>query len=466
VLAVGAMRFAIALDPGEVPLIEQARIDRVVLLFAIIASTVALCGFAILPALRGSRADLRGAMRDEARAGGSKRQRRARSALLVAEVAASIVLLVGAGLLVRSFAALNAVDPGLETNNILTARLNLPTPAYRDPVRQIAFYDEVIQRLRDLPGVRAAAGTSEPPVVGFRMTRSVEIEGYTFDAAERDDVEYRAVTPGYFEALSVNLIAGRTFTPADRAGGQPVIMINEVMARRYWADPNPVGGLVRFQEDGPWFEVIGITGSVRQNGLDSDEEPAIYAPFAQKDWAWLTWMTLLVRTDGEPLALARAVQDVVWSVDPSLPIQEITTLESVFAESIGRQRFTTSLLALFASLSVALGGIGVYGVIGYAVTQRRREIGVRMALGAARSRVVASVVREGLELAALGAAIGLAVALLATRALSGLVFGVTTSDPVAYAGSVALVLLLAAIASWLPARRAARIEPVRVLRDG
>jgi predicted lysophospholipase L1 biosynthesis ABC-type transport system permease subunit len=243
-------------------------------------------------------------------------------------------------------------------------------------------------------------------------------------------------------------------------------MVNEAMARRYWPDANPVGGRVRFEDDGPWYEVVGIAGAVRHQGLDREEDPAIYAPFAQKDWAWLTWMTLLVRTDDDPLAFARDVQEVVWSIDPSLPIQEIATMEAVFADSIGRQRFTTSLLALFALMSVALGAIGVYGVIGYAVTQRRREIGVRMALGAARARVVAGIVREGMQLAAIGVVIGLALALLAARALRGLVFGVTLADPVAYGGAVTLILILVALASYLPARRAARIEPVKVLRDG
>jgi predicted permease len=465
-LAAGAIKLAIALDPGDVPLIQGARLDRTVLLFAAVASAIALCGFAILPALRGARADLRGAMRDDARGGGSTRQKKARSALLVAEVAASIVLLVGAGLLVRSFVALNAIDPGLETEGVLTARLNLPTPAYADPARQVAFYEEAIERLRATPGVMAAAGTSEPPVVGYFMTRSIVIDGYSFAPGERDDVQYRAVTPGFFETLRVDLVAGRTLTVADRAGSTPVIMVNEAMARRYWPDANPVGGRVRFEDNGPWYEVVGIAGAVRHQGLDREEDPAIYAPFAQKDWAWLTWMTLLVRTDGDPLAFARDVQEVVWSIDASLPIQEMATMEAVFADSIGRQRFTTSLLALFALMSVALGAIGVYGVIGYAVTQRRREIGVRMALGAARARVVAGIVREGMQLTAIGIVIGLALASLFARALRGLVFGITLADPVAYGGAVTLILILAALASYLPARRAARIEPVKVLRDG
>jgi predicted permease len=465
-LSAGAMRLAIALDPGDVPLIEDARIDGMVLLFAGCASMVALCGFAILPALRGARTDLGAAMRDGSRSSGSGRQGRLRSALLVAEVAVSVVLLVGAGLLVRSFVALNAVDPGLDSANVLTARLNLPVPAYSDPARQLAFYEDALQRLRALPGVVAAAGTTEPPIVGFRMTRSVQVDGYTFAPGEREDVQYRAVTAGFFDALRIALVAGRTFTDTDRAGSAPVVIVNDAMARRYWPDGAAIGGRIRLAENGPSYEVVGVAAAVRHDGLDREEDVAVYAPFAQKDWSWLTWMTMIIRTTGEPLALARTVQEVVWSIDPGLPIQEIATMESVFAESIARQRFTASLLAAFAAMSVGLGAIGVYGVIGYTVAQRRREIGLRMALGANAGEVVGMVVGQGVRLASIGAVIGLGLAILASRTLSGLVFGVGTRDPLTYTTALLFILLLAATASWLPARRAANVQPVRVLREG
>ncbi len=467
VMAAAAIRLLVVLDPGDIPLLAETRLDGGVLLFASAITLGTVLLFALVPALRVTRADLHAGLRDgRGPSDGLARHRGLRSGLLVTEVALSVVLVVSAGLLLRSFAKLQAVDPGFDTANVLTASLNLPTPAYSEPERQKMFYRDLVDRLASLPGVVSVGATTEPPIVGFAMTRTIAVEGYRFATGERNDLAFHAVTPNYFATMGMSLQSGRAFTDTDRAGALPVIVVNESMARRFWPNADPIGRRVRFEEDGPWHEVVGLVADTHHDGLDREPPALIYAPFAQKDWRWLTWMTVMVRTEAEPLALTRAVQREIWALDASLPVQSFSTLDRIYAESVARRRFNTLLLGSFAALALALGAVGVYGVVGYTVAQRSREIGIRMALGARARSVVAGIVGRGLRLALTGTVLGVLAALAASRLLSGLLFGVAATDPVTFAAAPFVILAVAVVSAWLPARRAARVEPLTVLRDG
>jgi putative ABC transport system permease protein len=466
-LAAVAVRLLVALDPGDIPLLIDTRLDARVLVFALAATLSTVFLFALAPALRIARADLHAGLRaGRGPSDGLTRHRGLRNGLLVTELALSVVLVVGAGLLLRSFVAVRAVDAGFDMDDVLAISLNLPVPAYGAPESHMEFYQQLIDRVTALPGVESAGGTSEPPIVGFEMTRSIAVDGYTFADGERSDLPYHAVTRGYFDMLRIPLVAGRGFTDADRAGAAPVVVVNEATVRRFWPDGDAVGRRVRLSEDGPWYEVVGVVGDTRHYGLDADPQPSIYAPYAQKDWDWLTWMTVMVRTQGDALALARPVQREVWAIDPNLPIQTITTLDAIYAESIGRRRFNTMLLGAFAALALVLGAVGVYGVVSYTVAQRSREIGIRMALGARAGAVVAGIVRDGLRLAFAATGLGLAGAFAASGLLGGLLFGVAATDAVTFVAAPLLITGVALIATWLPARRAASVEPLRVLREG
>jgi predicted permease len=320
--------------------------------------------------------------------------------------------------------------------------------------------------VRALPGVVAAAGTSEPPIVGFRMTRDIHAEGHEPATGEREDYQYRAVEPGFFEAMRIRVLRGRAFEASDRSGARPVVIVNESMAKLFWPGGDPTTGRIRFSPEEPWIDVVGVVADTRHHGLDRNEEPVVYAPYGQKDWSWLSWQTLVVRTAGDPMAMARAVERTVWSLDRQLPVQELSTLDEIYAESMARRRLNTMLLGAFALLALVLGAVGVYGVIGYTVAQRKREIGIRMALGARRTEVIASVVAGGARLALIGSALGLAGAWATTRLMRGMVFGVSAADPLTFAFVPVVMLVVVLVAAWLPARRAASVEPLIVLREG
>jgi predicted permease len=460
-LAFTGTRTLVGLAPAGVPLLHTARVDGTALLFAAVASIASVLLFGLLPALRASRTDLQAVLRAAGARGGERR--RVRAAILIAQVALSVVLLIGAGLLVRSFLRLQDVDPGFAPDGVLLASLNLPAASYGGTAAHAAFYDAVLERVRALPGVVGAAGTSEPPLIGFAMTRDIGIEEYTFGPDERPDVAYRAVTPDFFETLRMPLRAGRRFEAHDREGSSRVVIVNETFARRFFADADPVGRRVRLGES-TWYDIIGVVADIRQHGLDADEFPAIYAPYAQKDWPWLSWMTLVVRAGSDPLALAEPLRRAVWAVDPQLPIQEIATMRSLYDADAASRRFAMVLVSVFALAGTVLGAIGTYGVIAYSVAGRTREIGVRVALGAGRVRILSLVLRDGFRLAAAGVSIGIVVAFAAARAMSALLFGVPPHDALTFVAVPLVVLAIALLATLPPAARAARIDPARTLR--
>jgi predicted permease len=285
-----------------------------------------------------------------------------------------------------------------------------------------------------------------------------------------EDAPHRIVTDGYFRTLGIPLAAGRAFTPADRAGAQPVVMVNRSFEQRYFPSGGAVGRRMAFDPEGPWHEIVGVVGDTRHLGLEEPPVPAVYAPHRQKTWEWMSWMTLLVRVDplggegADPVILADAVRAEVWALDGALPLLAVRTVEEIYADSLARRRFDTLLVSLFAAAALALGLVGLYGVMAFSVARRTREIGVRMALGARGGSVTGMVLAEGARLTAAGLIVGLAGALAATRLLSSLLFGIEPHDPATFAAVAALLVALALTACWLPARRAARIDPARALQ--
>lgn len=467
-LAAGGTDLLVALAPSDIPLIEQARIDGTVLAFAAGASLLSTLLFALAPALRASRSDPQESLRTAPDRAGGGRDSALGRAVLVAEVALSVLLLAGAGLLVRSFVQLQEVDPGFQAENLLAVSLDLPRSRYSGTEDHVSFYRSVIGRIEEIPGVVSAAGTPEPPIIGFNNTFSFVVEGRPRPGPDprEDPVEVRAVTPGYLRNLGIPLVAGRGIEERDRADAPRVAVMNQSLARKYWPDGDAVGKRINFDEDrsGPWWTVVGVAADTRDAGLEEPPSPALYIAHAQKRWSWMSWMTLLVRTAGAPGSVSGAVEAAVHEQDDHLPIHRLAPVTELFAESQARRRFATGLLGGFAALALLLGAVGIYGVISYSVARRRREIGIRMSLGAARRRIARHVVGDALRVAGVGAGLGLLGALILTRFLEGLLYAVPPRDPVTLAAAAAVIGVVAVVASWLPARRAMGLEPVEVLR--
>jgi putative ABC transport system permease protein len=467
-VALGAwgVEVLVAMAPGDVPLLDDVRLDGGVLAYTAAAGVLSTLLFGVVPAWRASRTDLETALK-AGRGAGSMRHGRLRTALLVGELALSLVLLVGAGLLVRSFLALQAVDHGFRPERLLVVGLNLPYSRYDGTPDHDAFYGRLIERLAAQPGIESVAGTAEPPLIGFNNGFSFVIEGRP--SAEPDGeygpVPVRAVTVEYFQTMGIPVLDGRAFNRFDRLDQPRVLVVNETLARRYWPGESAVGKRVGFDDQGgPWLEIVGVVGDTRHFGLDQPIEPAIYMPYAQKRWGWMSWLTLMIRTRGEPMDVVPAVQQTIWALDDRLPIRELATVTDLYAESNARRRFAATLVVGFAGLAVFLGLFGVYGVVSYSVAQRKREFGVRVALGAEGRRIELGVLREALVIAGIGVVIGLAGALLLTNLMKSLLFGVAASDPLTYVTTALLLTGVALLACWIPARRAARTDPMEALR--
>ena len=464
------LELLVAAAPADIPLLEEARIDWAVLAFAaaITIGTSLLVG--LVPAVKGARADLRQSLQGTPN-GPDVRGTRLRRLLLVSQFALSILLLTGALLLVESFRRLTAVEHGFDPNGVLAVWLDLPLARYSDQQAQERFYERLLDRVRGLPTVESVAATTEPPISGYRTTFSFAIDGRPAanPTGREDPVQLRTVSPGYLQTLRIPLIAGRTLQETDRRGTGPVVMVNQALADRHWPEGSPIGQRISFVgAEGPWREIVGVVGDTRDDGLDRPAAPAIYIPFAQRreNWGWMSWQILMVRSAAslDPAAIAPAVRDTIWELDPALPLHSVATLDGLYAESRSRQRFAMQLAGGFAALSLLLAAIGLYGVVACSVTERRREIGVRLALGARPATIAGLLLRQSVILVAVGTAIGVVMGFWAMGALQSLLFDVPPRDPAAFLAASLLLLIVGAAASWLPARRAACLDPAEVLR--
>jgi len=468
VLAAWSMDLLRSLAPAALPRLSNISIDAQVLAYAAAASLVSSVLVGIFPALHASRRDSGVHLKEGGRSGSEGvGGRRLRSALAVSELAIALMLLVGAGLLIRSFIALNNTDPGFATTGVLTLRLQLPGAKYGEPGRVAAFYDQLIERLAALPGVQSAAVGSSLLLSQLPSSASINIEGRPPlpPDAPNIPVPYDSVTSEFFSTLQIPLRRGRMFTPADSSTSQAVAIVNESFVRRFFPGEDPLGRRVTFgtpgQPDTQWQTIVGVVADTKRGGFERDPWAEIYFPMRQ---APDSRVYAFLRTRGDPALLVGAARDAVWSIDRDQAVGAIRTVPQMLAQQEANRRFTTLLLGVFAAVAFVLAMIGIYGVIANSTAQRTHEIGIRMALGANRASVLRMVLAGGLRIAAAGLTIGVLGALALTQVLAGLLFGVTARDPLTFVVVASALLLVSLAACWIPARRAMRVDPVLALR--
>ncbi|HSS49683.1 MAG TPA: ABC transporter permease, partial [Thermoanaerobaculia bacterium] len=466
-LATWIVKGLIALSPRGIPRLDLARVDGTALLFALGISLLTGVLFGLAPALQTSRTDLSGVIREGARGSKGRAGTHAQGVLVIVEMALAVILLAGAGLLIRSFSRLQNVDPGFQPDHAMTFKLELPRSRYSDESKLRAFTSTLIDQLRHLPGVQAAGATvSGMPFGGGADMLTFSIAGRPPAPVDKEDtIRVASVTPGYFEALGTRVARGRAFTPQDRAGAAQTVLLNEAAVRRYFPGEEPLGhridlgGSINGRRLGG--EIVGVIADFKQDALENEIEPEVFLPYEQSPQESLA---VVLRFSGPSQTLVSAIRSQVDRLDPNLPVYGLQALTDLVATSTSQSRFYMLLLGGFAVIALVLAAVGIYGVIAYAVRQRTQEIGIRMALGASRYQVLRMVVGQGLILALVGAAAGLLGAFAATRGMRSLLFGVSASDPATYTGVAMLLVMVAVVASYLPARRAARTNPNLALR--
>ena len=468
-LAFWTVELLVAIAPPDLPRVGEISLDLRVVAFTALIGIVTGVLFGLAPALHAARADPADSLKDAARPGAAGSRRTIGNTLIVSEIALALVLVVAAALLVSSFARLQNVDPGFVADRLLTLRI-APAPArYATFDRGLQFYDALFATLRAIPGVRQVGGINALPMSGYGGDR-------TFYLSDRDnshpenaqDEQLRFAMPGYFGAMGIPLLSGREFSDRDTLASPRVVVVNDAFARKFWPDGSAIGKRITFNLQEPaWYEIVGVSGSVKHHALDAAVRPEIYVPYAQPLFAgaMVRPMFVVIRTAGDPLSFAATVRERVAAVDRDQPISNVRSMEQRLGETLAPRRFNMAMLALFALVAVLLAAVGVYGIVSYAVTERSREIGVRLALGAEPVDVLALVLRYGLTLAVAGAVIGLLAAIGLTRVMSSLLFGTSPTDPLTLAVAVLSILAAAFAACVVPARRAARLDPLAVIRS-
>jgi putative ABC transport system permease protein len=451
------------LSAGSVPRVQDVVIDRRVLGFALVVSVLTGVIFGLAPAWQASRGEIGDVLKEGGRSSVVSGGRRLRSALLIGEVALSIVLLVGATLLVRSFFRITSVDPGFRADEVLAFRIALHEPSYPEPHNQVAFYERLRDDLEALPEVSAAGMAQTLPLRGDYVL-SFAIEGRpAADSGAGVSANYRSVTEGYFQALGIPLMHGRTFTAGDGADAPKVAIVDEAFVRRHFPTEDAIGrGIDIGNGTDGFYKIVGVVGDVHHEGLDANPEPTMYVPLAQDafDTIWV-----VAKSGKDPSSLSAAVRQVVHDIDPGLPVYSVVPLSEVLSDSVAERRFSMLLLGLFAVSALFLAAVGLYGVVAYGVSQRTQELGVRMAMGARPADLLRMVIGGGLKLALAGVVIGLAGALALARIISSMLFGVTPFDPASYLATAVMLLAVATLACYLPARRATRVDPIVALRQ-
>ena len=452
-----------ALSPGEIPRFEMVAVDLRVLSFVLVVAVVSAVLAGLAPSLHFSNPDLQRTLK-EGRSGGSRARHRLRAGLVVTQTAFAVTLLIGAGLLLRSFATLLAVDPGFRRDHLLALQVFY----YNDgdsTVDRVRFFDQTVREIEALPGVRSAGAVMAAPFLAANLDirKTFTVVGQPVPrAGEEPQLYLTSATPKYFETVGVRVLAGRGFTEYDRAGAPPVAVINETMRRRYWPGQDPIGTKVLIEETTTPVEIVGVVSDVRHTGLESDPRPELFHPHAQSGSGSMTYF---VRTEGDVGATIASVQDVIWRAAPLQTFYQTGTVKQLLWSSLAGRRFTLVLLAVFAALALLLAAVGIYGVMSFSVRQRTHELGIRIALGAGRDAVVRLVMREGLTMTMAGIAVGGLATLLATPLFAGLLYRVPPRDAVAFGLGIVVLALAASLASYLPARQATRVDPLVALRN-
>jgi hypothetical protein len=466
VVAKAGIRMLLALPPKSLPRLDNIGVDRRVLVFTLGISILTGIVFGLFPAWSASRLTLGEGLKESGnRITGSRKSLRLRRILVVSETVLAILLLVGAGLLIRSFQRMQSVSPGFSSDNLLTMRVELPAARYEEIAKQRAFRTQLLKSLNSLPGVQSAM-ISELPMSGDSLTSSIAIEGRPEAPSEAPDVQTRTILGDYFSIMGIPLLRGHEFSAQDPEPNPVVIVVNETFVRTYFPNQDPIGARIGWAVEKPisWKTIVGVVGDVKHFGLDQPEEPAVYDLYSQTDQPWKRWMSLVMRSSTDPGELAREAERQIWALDRGIPPTSVLTMKDVMDASVTPRKFNLTLMMIFAGVAIVLAAIGIYGVVAYSVTQRTHEIGIRVALGAHRRDVMRLVLNEGARLAALGTILGLAGAAALTRFMASFLFGIGVRDPLTFLAVGATLILVAAIACCVPARRAMRVDPTVALR--
>ena len=462
-LGLAATRSLTTLGQSNLPQGIPIGMDARVLLFTLAISVLTGVIFGIFPALQLSHTDVNSTLRDQGRSTGSRSGVLLKSLLVIGQVCITLLLLIGAGLLGRSFESLVNVDPGFDPRNVLTMNVSLPTVKYADAQKQITFFDELLRRVSALPGVKSAAISAALPLTPKRITPVLPEGQPEVPLAERPFIIIEATSPKFFETMRIPVRGGRAFSDADSAESPKVLVVNEALARRYWPGQNAVGKHILIGRQPAPAEIVGVAADARNNGLATEAQPQIYLPFPQIPWGN---MNLVVRTATDPHSMISAVRGQVASIDADQPVTAVRTVDELMDGSRAQPRFTMLLLGTFSAVALVLAVVGIYGVLTYSVTQRWQELGIRLALGAERSDILRLVVGQGLILTLAGTALGLIAALVLTRVMGSLLYKVGARDLTTFALAPLVFIVIALIASYMPARRAMRVDPTEALRRG
>lgn len=464
--AYAGIKLLVTLTPPDVPRLHEIGLHIPVFLWTLVISILTGVLFGLAPALQASRPDLNETLKKSAgRNQGGFQRGGLRNLLIVSEVAVALLLSVGAGLMIKSFVRLQQVSPGFEANNLLTMNIALPRQKYREPQQANAFFDQLAEQIKTLPGVKSVGGIDPLPLSNSNVTTGFLIEAApVVPLAERPDVGERAVTPAYFETMGISVLKGRSFTAQDRDNTPHVIIVNEALASRYWPNQDVIGKRLGFEEDPSkqaWREIVGVVGNVKHKTLEAEANPEVYFPYQQ--WP-KNFMSVVVRTSSDPVSMIPAIRSQVFTIDKDQPVFDIMTMDQRLAKSVASSRFVMLLLGSFSVLALGLAAVGLYGAMAYLVTQRTQEIGLRMALGARRIDVFKLVVGKGMRLAIIGTAIGLVASLALTRVMGSLLFEVTPTDALTFVIVSVVLLTVALLACYIPARRATNVDPLTSLR--
>ena len=465
-LAWGGVQGFIAFSPGNIPRLSELGVDWEILTYSLLLTFATGLLFGLAPALKSSRPELSSALREGSRTGGGGfsllRRHRLRNLLVIGEVAMALVLLVGAGLMVRSFTALLSEDTGLKADRVLTVEISLPEYKYSTSDQQRQFFEELLARTASVQSIQQAGVINALPFGGHQWMWSFRVAGSESGGKlVKGGADYRLVTPGYFRAMGIPILRGRSFTAEDRADLPGAFIINEAFAREKLPNREALGSQIRLDDHSPWSTIVGVVGDVRHNGLADKVEPEMYRPFAQ---APHSSMTMVFRAEGDVTALTGTIRGFVKDLDPNQPVGRISTMEALISNSVSRPRFYMALLGLFAAVAAALAAVGIYGVMAYSVSQRTHEIGIRVALGAQRSQVLRLVLLQGAILTGVGIVLGITGAVALTRYMASLLHGITATDPLTFVAISFLLSAVSLLASYIPARRATKVDPMVALR--